>query len=176
MLRLPIFLLGALLLSLAIVSLSVISPPASAAIDTYEFTTDAQRERFFNLNLELRCPKCQNQSLADSNSPISEDLRAEVYRLIVEGKTDQQIKTYLVDRYGEYVLYRPTWSPMTYALWLLPILGVIIGLCVVVWIVRRSRAAPVDTASNLTQSEQQALETLLQSNSDSNGTKREQNP
>ena len=154
-----------------LIFLVVIVFPASAAIDTYEFNTDLQRERFFNLNFELRCPKCQNQSLADSNSPIAQDLRAEVYRLIIEGKSDHEIKSYLVDRYGQYVLYRPPWSPLTYALWVLPGLAVLIGLLVIFLIVRRNRRNPGEETNTLTASEQQRLQSLLQSSSESKESK-----
>ena len=95
---------------------------AQAAIDTYEFADEQTRQRFYQLNDELRCPKCQNQALGDSNSPIARDLRGEVYRLLNEGESDQQIKDYLVARYGEYILYRPELSAHTLMLWLAPVL------------------------------------------------------
>jgi len=136
-----------------------VSGPSLAAIDTYEFDDEQTRERFYLLSDELRCPKCQNQSLGDSNSPIATDLRREVYRLLNEGKTDRQIKGYLVARYGEYILYRPELSGHTLMLWLAPLLLLVIGLVVVLILVKRRRATPA--AGNLDVDEQQRLKTLL---------------
>jgi len=136
-----------------------VSGPSLAAIDTYEFDDEQTRERFYLLSDELRCPKCQNQSLGDSNSPIATDLRREVYRLLNEGKTDRQIKDYLVARYGEYILYRPELSGHTLMLWLAPLLLLVIGLVVVLILVKRRRATPA--AGNLDVDEQQRLKTLL---------------
>jgi len=136
-----------------------VSGPSLAAIDTYKFDDELTRERFYQLSDELRCPKCQNQSLGDSNSPIATDLRREVYRLLNEGKTDQQIKDYLVARYGEYILYRPELSGHTLMLWLAPLLLLAIGLIVVLILVKRRRAIPA--TGNLDMAEQQRLKALL---------------
>ena len=76
---------------------------ARAAIDTYEFKDEAERERFRVLTEELRCPKCQNQNIADSNAPIATDLRREIFRMLEEGKGDDEIVDYLVARYGDFV-------------------------------------------------------------------------
>ncbi len=131
------------------------------AIDTYEFATPELRQRFHALNAELRCPKCQNQNLAGSNAPIAIDLRAQVYRLLNEGKSDREIKAYLVDRYGEYVLYRPEWSPYTYILWLAPALFIAVGLVLVVLLVRRSRAAAASPPQELSAAERTRLDEVL---------------
>lgn len=80
---------------------------AHAAIDTYEFASEAERQRYRTLVEELRCPKCQNQNIADSNAPIAMDLRDEVYQMVEAGKTDAQIIDFLVARYGDFVLYNP---------------------------------------------------------------------
>ena len=80
---------------------------AQAAIDTYEFKNDAERDRFRELTKELRCPKCQNQDIADSNAPIATDLRREIFRMLGEGKDNQQIIDFMVDRYGDFVRYKP---------------------------------------------------------------------
>jgi cytochrome c-type biogenesis protein CcmH len=83
----------------AILGLSI-AGVAHAAIDTYEFAREADRERFRELTKELRCPKCQNQDIADSNAPIAADLRKEIFRMLGEGKDNQQIIDFMVDRYG----------------------------------------------------------------------------
>ncbi len=143
-------------LSLFVLLFSVVS---YAAIDTYEFNDEQTRERFHQLNGELRCPKCQNQSLGDSNSPISTDLRAQVYRLLNEGKSDQQIKDYLVERYGEYILYRPELAGHTLMLWLAPLAFLVLGLAVVLVLVIRRRNTV--QSGGLDTTEQQDLEKLL---------------
>ena len=86
---------------------------AHAAIDTYEFANDAERDRFRELTKELRCPKCQNQDIADSNAPIATDLRREIYRMLGEGKDNQQILDFMVARYGDFVLYKPALTSKT---------------------------------------------------------------
>lgn len=138
----------------------LISGPSQAAIDTYEFADDQTRERFHQLNGELRCPKCQNQSLGDSNSPIATDLRREVYRLLKEGKTDRQIKDFLVARYGEYILYRPELSSHTLMLWLAPLLLLLIGVVVVLVLIMRRRSLVQSTTLDV--AEQENLKALLE--------------
>lgn len=144
----------------------VVSGSSLAAIDTYEFADEQTRERFHQLNGELRCPKCQNQSLGDSNSPIATDLRREVYRLLKEGKSDREIKDFLVARYGEYILYRPELSRHTLMLWLAPVFLLLIGLVVVLVLVKRRRSA-VQSAT-LDVNEQKNLKALLDASETSN--------
>jgi len=112
-----------------------------AAIDVLEFDSDQDRLRYQSLVAELRCPMCQNQNLADSNSQIAIDLRNEVYRLMNEKLNDDEIKTYLVNRYGDFVLYKPPVQNNTIVLWWAPVGMLAIGLVVFVMvIVKRSRA------------------------------------
>ncbi len=150
---------------LSILLLSVCCSLA-VAMDTYEFASAELQQRFNALNTELRCPKCQNQNLAGSNAPIAIDLRAQVYRLLNEGKSDREIKSYLVDRYGEYVLYRPQWSPQTYALWLAPVLFVAVGLVLVVLLVRRTRGAAASVPRELSDADRKRLDDVLGTSSD----------
>lgn len=113
----------------------------SAAIDVVEFDDAIERERYQSLIYELRCPKCQNQNLSDSNSQISQDLRREVARLIHDGKTDDEIKRQLVALYGDFILYKPPVQNNTLVLWLGPILMMGIGVLVFLLIlVKRIRA------------------------------------
>jgi len=112
-----------------------------AAIDTYEFKDEATRERFKALTEELRCPKCQNQNLADSNSPIAKDLRNEVYRMVGEDQSDDEIVDFMVARYGDFVLYRPRMDASTYVLWYGPFVLLAFGALVVFMITRRKRKA-----------------------------------
>lgn len=108
-----------------------------------EFRDAAEAERFHDLAVELRCVKCQNQSLADSDAAIARDLRNEVLGLIRQGRSDAEIKDYLVARYGEFVLYRPAVQASTWLLWFGPALLLLGGAGAVAWIVsRRARALP----------------------------------
>lgn len=102
-----------------------------------EFHDPAEAERFHDLAVELRCVKCQNQSLADSDAAIAHDLRNEVLALIRRGMSDAEIKQYLVARYGEFVLYRPAVRADTWLLWFGPAVLLLGGGAVVAWIVRR---------------------------------------
>lgn len=121
------------------IALLVWSALAGAAIDPYGFRDDAERDRFQALTRELRCPKCQNQDLADSNAPIAGDLRREIQRLMVVGQSDEQIIAYLEQRYGEFIRYRPPFEGRTLLLWTLPVLGLLGGAGVLVVLTRRRR-------------------------------------
>ena len=115
--------------------LALFALPAFAQAIAYR--NDAEEQRFRALTEQLRCVMCQNQSLADSNAPIAHDLRLEIIRLMRDGKSDAQIKQYLVDRYTDFVLYQPEVKPMTWLLWFGPGLLVLVGGVVIAVIVRR---------------------------------------
>lgn len=106
-----------------------------------QFRSTAEETRFHQLAAELRCVMCQNQSLADSNAQIAQDLRREVLALMHQGKDDAEIKRFLVDRYGEFVLYRPQVSSSTWLLWFGPLL-LLAGGVVVVWRIIMARRGP----------------------------------
>ncbi|WDE02036.1 cytochrome c-type biogenesis protein CcmH [Thalassomonas actiniarum] len=109
----------------------------ASPVDTYEFRDKVTEKRYQELTKELRCPKCQNQNLIDSNSPIAADLRRQVYNLLHEGKSDMEIMNYMVDRYGEFVLYRPKVNNTTYILWFGPAILLLLGFSVIIYILRR---------------------------------------
>lgn len=109
----------------------------AGAFEPIEFRDAAEEARFRELSAELRCVMCQNQSLADSNAEIAQDLRLQVLELMREGKTDREIKDYLVARYSEFVLYNPPVRPATWLLWFGPGLLLLGGAVVVVVVVRR---------------------------------------
>lgn len=92
-----------------------------------EFSDESLRVRYQQLIQELRCPKCQNQNLADSNAPISLDLRAQVQELLEQGMSDRQIKDYLSARYSDFILYRPEVNKTTWLLWGAPVLFMLLG-------------------------------------------------
>lgn len=117
---------------------------AAAAMEPIKFNDDAEEARFRALSAELRCVMCQNQSLADSNAQIAHDLRLQVLTLMREGKTDREIKDYLVARYSDFVLYSPPVRPSTWLLWFGPGVMLLGGAVVVVLVVRkRAGTAPV---------------------------------
>lgn len=131
-----------------------------ATSDLVVFSDPSYTARYQTMITELRCPKCQNQNLADSNSPISQDLRAEVQRLLELGMTNPEIEQYLTARYSEFILYRPQVNNNTYLLWLAPIVILLIGMAIVFGLSRRPKAVP-QVQRDTTQSEQQRLAELL---------------
>jgi cytochrome c-type biogenesis protein CcmH len=149
--------LGFAVLSLLLANVAV----ASTAV--VEFSDESLRIRYQQLVQELRCPKCQNQNLADSNSPISEDLRAQVHRLLEQGMTDREIKDYLQSRYSEFILYRPEVNQNTWLLWAAPVLFLLFGLWVLyrMYFNRPSSDISVTQNDQLSSVDQQRLDRLL---------------
>ncbi len=145
----------------AVLGLSV-AGVARAAIDTYQFRDEAERERYQALTKELRCPKCQNQDIADSNAPIAADLRREIFRMLGEGKSNQQIVDFMVDRYGDFVRYKPALSSRTWLLWFGPGLLLASGFVVLAVIVRRRRGAATQGSQALSDDERERLAKLLE--------------
>lgn len=117
---------------------------AYAETALHQFSNDENRDRFKQLTLELRCPKCQNQDLADSNAPIATDLRNQIIMMIEQGKSNQEIIDFMVSRYGDFVLYKPRFGGYNVVLWLAPIFLVGLGLCVVAMVVRLNKKTPLD--------------------------------
>lgn len=112
------------------------------AIDPLPFKDRAEEVRFQNLTRQLRCLVCQNQDLADSDAALAGDLRKQVFEMMRDGKSDAEIKQYLVARYNDFVLYDPPLKPGTWLLWFTPLALVLAGALVLVRIVRaRARAA-----------------------------------
>ncbi len=147
------------------------SQAAIAAVDVYEFSSDDERERYHKFLDELRCPKCKNQNLAGTNSQIAVDLRRELYKMVTEGKTDEEIIDFMVSRYGDFVLYRPPLQANTIALWVGPVVFLLIGASTVAWIVvRRRRLA---TGAELSEEEQRQLAAML--DVEKNGVQRSKN-
>ncbi|KAA8718524.1 MULTISPECIES: cytochrome c-type biogenesis protein [Pseudomonas syringae group] len=137
---------------------------AHAAIDAYTFRDDAERARYSELTRELRCPKCQNQDIADSNAPIAADLRKEIYRMLGEGQSNQQIIDFMVDRYGDFVRYKPSLNARTWLLWFGPAGLLLGGVVVIGFIVVRRRNHRAEDAVGLSADEQQRLARLLDDN------------
>jgi cytochrome c-type biogenesis protein CcmH len=135
-----------LALCLALLAASALATPASQPISDPRppvFASRGEEARFRALTEQLRCVMCQNQSIADSNALIAQDLRREILGLMRAGKSDDQIKQYLVARYTEFVLYQPRVGPSTWLLWFGPGLLLAFGLAALVHIVRKhGRGAP----------------------------------
>lgn len=132
----PLLAIAAVLLALAGVAAGADTVPT--------FDDPVQDARYRELLREIRCPKCQNESIADSNAEIAADLRQQVAAQVRAGRTDEEIVEFLRARYGDFVLYRPQLKPSTYALWAAPFVFLLIGAVVFVNIVRKRRDQPLD--------------------------------
>jgi cytochrome c-type biogenesis protein CcmH len=134
---------------------------AAAVIETYEFSSPALEARYHRLSQELRCPKCQNQNIADSNAPISEDLRRLLYEQLEAGASDEEILDTMVSRYGEFVRYRPAMEGVALWLWLAPALMLAAGLLVLVLLLRRRRDADTDLPAAADDEARRRLDAML---------------
>lgn len=140
---------------------------ARAAIDTYQFKDEVERERFRSLTEELRCPKCQNQNIADSNAPIATDLRREIFRMLEEGRSDKEIVDFLVMRYGDFVMYKPPLDSRTWLLWYGPfgLLG-LGAIALAVLVLRRRKVEKAPERAALSAAERERLDALLKATRD----------
>ncbi|MDO3385583.1 cytochrome c-type biogenesis protein CcmH [Gilvimarinus sp. SDUM040013] len=149
--RLVLFLLGCLLAG------------SSLAEQIYQFDDPVDRARFKQFNEELRCPQCQNQNLAGSDSIVSESVRQDLYEQILAGRSDKEITDDMVRRYGNYILYKPPFKPATAALWLSPLILLGIG-SFVLWRMVRRRARSDD--GELSAADEDAVNQLVKKYSD----------
>ena len=149
-----------LVMSVLLLSVLWIGSASAGPVETFKFKDEATKLRFQILSKELRCPKCQNQNLADSNAKIAVDLRKNLYNLLQEGKTDQEIIDFMVYRYGDFVLYRPQLKKQTYILWFGPIV-VILGFALSVIFVLRKRSKGKANELALSSKEQANLDDIL---------------
>ncbi len=119
--------------------------PVLAAIETYQFKSPEMEANYIKLTNELRCLVCQNQNLSGSNADLAKDLRRQTYEMLMQGKTPDQIMEYMVERYGDFVLYRPQFKTSTLLLWLGPFVLLLLVLVLVVRHMRgRQKLAPPD--------------------------------
>ncbi|WP_233982244.1 cytochrome c-type biogenesis protein [Pectobacterium versatile] len=140
-------------LSALLLSFSVL-----ASSEVLRFDNATQEQQFRELTMQLRCPKCQNNSIADSNSMIASDMRQKVYELMQQGQTKEQVVDYMVDRYGYFVTYEPPITPFTVLLWLLPALFLAVGSWVIIRRARRIRSAK----EPMSEQDKKRLQTLLE--------------
>lgn len=115
-----------------------LAAPARGAIDVYHFESTQQQDRFHKLTEDLRCPKCQNESIASSDAPIARDMRRQVADMIRAGKSNDDIMQYFIDRYGSFVTFRPPFTAHTAILWVAPGLLLLGGLGLIILLVRRA--------------------------------------
>ncbi|MCH4562036.1 MULTISPECIES: cytochrome c-type biogenesis protein [Halomonas] len=129
-----------------------------AAVEVREFDDPVTEQRYRDLTATLRCPKCENQAIDDSDSPIAGDMRDRVYVLLQDGRSDKEILDFMVNRFGDYVLYNPRLEGRTLLLWGLPAALVLLGALVVILMVRARRR----TASRRLSAEERArLDALI---------------
>jgi len=128
--------IGVLLLGLFVCA------PVFAAIEVYQFEDQAKEVRYKRLIEELRCLVCQNQNLADSNAELALDLRHQTYEMVSQGKSDEEVVAFMVQRYGDFVLYRPPLKASTLLLWVGPFIILAVGVVVVARIARRRGGEP----------------------------------
>ena len=128
-----------------ICAVALIAAGSALAIDTERaFDDPVLQDRYERINRELRCLVCQNQTIADSNATLAGDLRREVRELIAAGKTDDEIREFMIERYGDFVLYRPRMTAQNLLLWAAPILLLVIGVIAALRVIRRRAAEAED--------------------------------
>jgi cytochrome c-type biogenesis protein CcmH len=131
---------------LAIVLLGLVLANAQAIVESKDvmpsdFDSHAQKERYKHLIKDLRCTVCQNQNLADSHAELAKDLRVQVLQMMKQGKSDDEIKDYLVQRYSEFVLYNPRFEPTTYILWIGPFVALLAAVVILLIVIKRRQQA-----------------------------------
>ncbi len=141
----------------------MLSVTAFASIDVYEFEDKKQEQQFKELSQTLRCPKCQNNTISDSNSELAKDLRVKVYEMTKEGKDKEEIVDYMIARYGNFVTYHPPFTLATAILWFGPLLVIVAGFAVLV-MNSKKKAGKAESPDNWDAAEEARLEALLKDN------------
>jgi cytochrome c-type biogenesis protein CcmH len=133
---------------LLIAMMVVLTPAYAGPVITYEFESDEQEALFNKLSDELRCLVCQNQSIADSNADLAKDLREEIYGMLQQGKSEEEIVDFMVARYGDFVLYNPPMKPVTWVLWFGPAFALLAGFVFVARIMKQQKTGRENEMSN----------------------------
>ncbi len=166
-------------LAMTFVSMFTASLTALADIDAYTFSDDEKLQSYQALTRELRCPKCQNQDIKDSNAPIAKDMRREVHRLVEEGKSHDEVVSFMVERFGEFVTYKPKIAKETLVFWYGPFVFVLIGLVFIVVFVKtrgsdtknqKDSTDSVSAVDDVSTTNKAGLQETLSSNVDSNSS------
>ncbi|WP_281629095.1 cytochrome c-type biogenesis protein [Vibrio sp. St2] len=150
---------------LALFAAMTLSLAAHATIQIYEFDDLEQEQQFKELGNTLRCPKCQNNTIADSNAELAVDLRQKVYEMTKEGKSKQEIVDYMIARYGNFVTYNPPFTMATSILWLGPICVVVFGFGFIV-LRTRSRKVQPEQSESWNKEKEARLKELLDNKND----------
>ncbi len=137
--------------------------PLPAVVEYHPFSDPQKEQAYQTLISELRCLVCQNQTIADSNADLAKDLRQQVYEMLQQGKSQQDVVDFMTQRYGDFVMYRPALTLKTGLLWLGPIGFLLIGIIVILVLVRNKKAA---SHANLDPKQQTRLNELLQQGED----------
>lgn len=146
--------------SLLLICVSFVFLGTSLAKDAIPLAQDpVVEQRLISISEEMRCLVCQNESLAGSRSDLANDLRREIRTLIQEGKSDDQIRSFMVERYGDFVLYRPPVKPITWLLWIGPFVILAIGIVGLLMYLRRRNQSMPNTI--LTETDNQKIDALL---------------
>lgn len=137
--------------------------PSVANIDVREFDNAEQEIRYQALIADFRCPTCQNQNLAGSDAPIAQDLKQKTYEMIKDGRSDSEIRTFMVERYGDFISYKPPVRPSTWILWFFPPIMLMVAL--LSWVYHKQKkhtpTTPTPTAKPLSTDEENRLKQLL---------------
>jgi cytochrome c-type biogenesis protein CcmH len=149
----------------------LLTPLYAAPVVTYDFASEEQEVLFNKLSNELRCLVCQNQAIADSNADLAKDLRDEIYGMLQQGKSEEEIIEFMVARYGDFVLYNPPLKPLTWLLWFGPALAMIAGFFFVMRIINRQKKAVVDEMSSEEIERLKALQSEAQAMTKTEGNK-----
>ncbi|QIR97134.1 cytochrome c-type biogenesis protein [Vibrio diabolicus] len=158
-------------LILAVFAAMTLSLVAHAAIEVYEFDNLEQEQQFKELSHTLRCPKCQNNTISDSNAELAQDLRHKVYEMTKEGKSKDEIVDYMIARYGNFVTYNPPFTVATAILWLGPLAVVLGGFGLIVLRSRKSRVkAKASSDEQWDEQKEARLKALLEE--ENNGDKK----
>ena len=143
-----------------------------AGVEVHEFADEKKSAQYEKLIEELRCLVCQNQNIADSNAELAKDLRQQVYEMIDAGKSNEEIATYMVDRYGDFVLYRPPLKKSTLLLWFGPFLILLVGVVVLFLFIRNLGKNKTD---EINASEQQHIREILNESPSDTGNAEQDN-
>jgi cytochrome c-type biogenesis protein CcmH len=131
---------GALRTLLAALAVFTLGSPALAIDSEKAFDDPVMQARYEHINRELRCLVCQNQTIADSNAPLAQDLRREVREMMTAGKSDDEIRDFMLERYGDFVLYKPRMTGVNFLLWAAPVLLLLLGSFIGIRYIRRQAA------------------------------------
>ena len=131
------------------IGLLLIQAPFAESIEANGFATEKQQSRYTQLIENIRCPVCQGQSIGGSNSDLAKDLREKVREMILDGQTDPKIYSFMVERYGDFVVYKPPVNAKTYFLWFAPVLVLIISIMYLFRSTRENKEKIVNASSDL---------------------------